>query len=223
MPRKLERVAEEQLLQTLSSSIEEQSSTALYACGGAIGIDEGHQPITIRFDVGKPKGTARKVVFPTTSDTDVQELVKTCLPASFGRAGKDVFDESYRRAGKLDNLNFSTSFHPADFGIIDSIQQLLRPGIKGSELNPSTMVRAELYKLNVSSRLCVVMTTDAGRSTPVPLASSRLMSIPREVQTNLDPSLSAFPTRIRVVSLWSATRSERLFSTGATLLKLSPG
>jgi hypothetical protein len=31
----------------------------------------------------------------------VEQLVADCQPATFGRGGKDVYDESYRKAGAL--------------------------------------------------------------------------------------------------------------------------
>ncbi len=71
-------------------------------------------------------------------------------PASFGLAGKNVYDEGYRKALKLDTSQFSTNFCPYTLGIVDAIAQILLPeASKGKERG----VKAELYKLNVSQSL----------------------------------------------------------------------
>ncbi|KAL2064514.1 hypothetical protein VTL71DRAFT_3651 [Oculimacula yallundae] len=95
---------------------------------------------------------------PSFSKTSKQ---LTCLPATFGFNNRDVLDETYRKAGKLDAENFSTSFHPADFGVLDAIGQCLLPGLGlkadcmkmglGKGRGAHWGVRAELYKLNVYS------------------------------------------------------------------------
>lgn len=71
-------------------------------------------------------------------------LIKTCQPATFGLGSKDVYDENYRKAIKLDETDFSTNFNPYVAGIIDAIGQALLPS--GHEQRG---IRAELYKLNV--------------------------------------------------------------------------
>ena len=81
-----------------------------------------------------------------------KNLLHHCDPATFGVGGRDVLDEEYRKAAKLDPSDFSTNFHPHDCGIVDSIQQILLPstirGGQGIGIGPQG-VRAELYKLNV--------------------------------------------------------------------------
>lgn len=93
----------------------------------------------------------------TGTDATVQDLLDNCAPASFGKNGKDVLDESYRKAVKLDVDQFSTNFNPYELGIIGAIAQTLLPGIakpiadKAGEHTfvESLGVIAELYKLNV--------------------------------------------------------------------------
>jgi hypothetical protein len=51
-------------------------------------------------------------------------------------------DESYRKAGKMDAVNFSTNFNPNNTGIIENIREFLL-----KDRNSSTQV--ELHKLNV--------------------------------------------------------------------------
>lgn len=81
-------------------------------------------------------------------------LLQTCVPASFGMGGKDVLDETYRKAGKLDRSQFSVDFHPHDYGILDVIAQTLLPDVCGGYLEDRKDHRgvlADLYKLNVST------------------------------------------------------------------------
>lgn len=85
-------------------------------------------PIAFRWDVSK-EGSARTLHFPisetqspnSTKGTLFNELVRSCSPVTFGREDKDILDESYRRAGKLDRSQFSVDFHPHDYGIVDAI------------------------------------------------------------------------------------------------------
>jgi hypothetical protein len=67
----------------------------------------------------------------------LKQLVKDCKPATFGLGAKDVLDETIRRASKLESSEFSTSFNPCDFGIVDAIVQaflvnIVRPERKAS-------------------------------------------------------------------------------------------
>ncbi|KAJ2980851.1 hypothetical protein NUW58_g6836 [Xylaria curta] len=61
----------------------------------------------------------------------------------------DTYDESYRRALKMDPTAFCTTFDPYSVGIIDAVAQVLLPSVSGSTTHRG--VRAELYKLNVYS------------------------------------------------------------------------
>ncbi|KAI2473118.1 hypothetical protein F4781DRAFT_380618 [Annulohypoxylon bovei var. microspora] len=152
------------------------SRSATFTCGGSIPIKPASQssneaeantenipqvktdelsslPITIRWD-SQRSGATYKITLPiAASDDDGQAqlaaLVDDCQPASFGYQGKNIYDESYRKATKLDCSDFSTSFCPYSLGIIDTIAQVLLPNSSGR--NPRTGVRAELYKLNFYS------------------------------------------------------------------------
>lgn len=59
----------------------------------------------------------------------LEQLITACQPATFGRGGKDVYDETYRRAGALSAAEFMTDFCPYETGIIDVVTQLLLPPI----------------------------------------------------------------------------------------------
>ncbi|KAF9535324.1 hypothetical protein CPB83DRAFT_841574 [Crepidotus variabilis] len=78
---------------------------------------------------------------PTGSQ--IVDLAKACQPATFGVDQKDVLDESYRKAGKMDANNFATQFSPSDLGMVAAIEHHLLRG-RGEQT-----IRAELYKLNV--------------------------------------------------------------------------
>ena len=158
------------LLQDLAAAVNGQAAAATFACGGSVPIVEpaamancSHSepirtcsPITLRYDAGSASENS-KISFPLPPNSEVSQsmldgLVNACQPATFGLEGKDVLDESYRKATKLDASAFSTNFHPHDCGIIESIQQILLPStIPGGQaigIGPQG-ARAELYNLNV--------------------------------------------------------------------------
>lgn len=101
------------------------------------------------------KLTLPPIVSNTSGTVAIEELLKACTPATFGKKGQEVLDESYRKAVKLDSDQFSTSFNPYEAGIIDAIAQSLLPGIAKpfsdgeSKHEENLGVIAELYKLNV--------------------------------------------------------------------------
>ncbi|KAH8722970.1 hypothetical protein GQ44DRAFT_657499 [Phaeosphaeriaceae sp. PMI808] len=124
-----------------------------YACGGTIKVHEVATegcslPVTIRWDT---KGSIEKLSLPfdptvsSDSELGLQTLLSATEPASFGFQGKDVIDESYRKATKLDSTAFSTTFCPYVVGIIDILGRTLLPQSGDS----SRSIKAELYKLNV--------------------------------------------------------------------------
>ena len=106
------------------------------------------------------KAIGKLTLPPTASQTSgtaaVEELLKACAPATFGKKGEEVLDESYRKAIKLDSDQFCTSFNPHEVGIVDTIAQSMLPAIAqpfsglDSTHEEHLGVIAELYKLNVS-------------------------------------------------------------------------
>lgn len=160
------------LLQKLASAVNGHAATATFACGGSVPLSElstgnfgpGVQnllsSVTIRWDSKDSYYKQSKISFPLPHHDDVSRkmlnfLLHYCEPATFGVGGRDVLDEKYRKAGKLDTSQFSTNFHPHDCGILDAIQQILLPstirGGQGIGIGPQG-VRAELYKLNVCTQ-----------------------------------------------------------------------
>lgn len=126
--------------------------------------------MVICWDVPNHAGHSRKISFPSsltkkgslrsksTATTDIgqsfEELLQACAPATFGLKKRDVLDENYRKAGKMDREQFAVDFHPHDHGIIDAVGQILLPEIRTTFLKDREEHRgvvAELYKLNVRS------------------------------------------------------------------------
>ncbi|KAH8824977.1 hypothetical protein DL96DRAFT_153001 [Flagelloscypha sp. PMI_526] len=95
------------------------------------------------FYVDKAGANARFVhLSEGISVSALNQLTETCEPATFGKGGEDVFDESYRKAGKLDNNRFSPLFDVRNTGV-------LAAAVSGLGRDPNEHVHAELYKLNV--------------------------------------------------------------------------
>ncbi len=74
----------------------------------------------------------------------IEDLSNACQPATFGLGQKDVLDETYRKAGKLDAGKFLWGFNP-DTG--DFVSELASGLFPWDSLNKG--IRFELYKLNV--------------------------------------------------------------------------
>ena len=109
------------------------------------------------------------------TETQAQDLSRACSLATFGLNNQDVFDESYRKAGKLDVGKFSWPFSPASRS--DFIVQLV------SGLFPSDSLRKkicfELYKLNVygkTSLSCGISLTHTARGGIILQSSPRYTS-----------------------------------------------
>ncbi|KAG7443820.1 uncharacterized protein BT62DRAFT_829825, partial [Guyanagaster necrorhizus] len=84
----------------------------------------------------------------SATEESLQDLCNASDPASFGLESKDTFDESYRKAKKLDSTQFACTFDLQAAGILDRVQMDLVEGC-----NESTKVlRAELYKLNAYAK-----------------------------------------------------------------------
>ncbi|KAL1762821.1 hypothetical protein FB107DRAFT_285249 [Schizophyllum commune] len=75
---------------------------------------------------------------------ELATLASACQPATFGVNKQDVLDETYRKAGKLDNNKFASLLKLENYGLIDTIRdELLQEGAvdKG--------IKYEVYKVNV--------------------------------------------------------------------------
>ncbi|KAF5332860.1 hypothetical protein D9611_005241 [Ephemerocybe angulata] len=81
---------------------------------------------------------------PNSKDEDILKLVEVSQRATFGRGDKDVLDESYRKAWKLDPTQFSTQFDVVRSGVLEIVHDQLLHYEKNT-----LPLEAELYKLNV--------------------------------------------------------------------------
>ena len=148
----------------LKRCIDDEQATATFTCSGTIPISESQPeetlvsaPVSIFWSTGNDS-TAHKLVLPLNGTVQessagaLQQLVADCDPASFGLGDKDVIDPEYRRAVKLNPDQFASSFHPANQGIIENIEQILLPSFSSEHENKfqSRKIHAELYKFNVS-------------------------------------------------------------------------
>ncbi|KAH9919291.1 uncharacterized protein B0H18DRAFT_1196117 [Fomitopsis serialis] len=88
----------------------------------------------------------RRIDLSSTTEEGVKHLAESCDAATFGMNNRDVLDESYRKAGKLDRKHFSPVFNPASTGLLRAIETEL---VEANDKLESPSIRAELYKLNV--------------------------------------------------------------------------
>ena len=86
---------------------------------------------------------AHCVDLANADDASLQVLLEACQPAPFGVDNKDVLDETYRKAWKMDNSNFATRLDVVNTGILECIRSMLMQG------NENKKIRPEMYKLNV--------------------------------------------------------------------------
>ncbi|KAA1470644.1 hypothetical protein DENSPDRAFT_710927 [Dentipellis sp. KUC8613] len=89
-------------------------------------------------------GDPRYVDLANATLAQLDALSASCAPAPFGLGNKDVFDETYRKAGKMDCSEFSTPLVPERTRLIDIIRDELLEGEESKK-----QIEIELYKLNV--------------------------------------------------------------------------
>ena len=157
------KIAESPLLKELRESVAKETTAFTFTCGGTVPIAPSSDepvvkqltscpPIDLRWDPSDPAipASQTKITFPLEpgNEGNLQRLVQDMAPATFGLGGKDVLDESYRKAAKLDPSQFSSTFNPYALGIVDAVAQALLPSLRHAK--QARAVRAELYKLNVS-------------------------------------------------------------------------
>ena len=86
----------------------------------------------------------RYVDFANTSFGELEQLAQVCEPASFGINDKDVLDETYRKAGKMDSELFSTPLASEHTDLVKVLRGHLLEGTDSTR-----KLKIELYKLNV--------------------------------------------------------------------------
>ena len=139
------------LLTTIAKQLSSHEKKDVFAIGGAIPLAED-KPVVIRWGAHLAQANGRLCELPVASSTTREaaftKLVEACQPATFGFGTKDVFDEDYRKAGKMDVEDLCLNLNLAEYSIMDTITQALVQSVwSKAEMNG---VRAELYKLNVS-------------------------------------------------------------------------
>jgi hypothetical protein len=88
----------------------------------------------------------RCVNFANATPGELENLAQACAPASFGMNKKEVLDESYRKAGKMELDCFSSSLDPMETGLVKIVRNYLLEGTQARN-----HVVAKLHKLNVYS------------------------------------------------------------------------
>jgi hypothetical protein len=86
----------------------------------------------------------RFIDFASATSEDLDLLTATCVPATFGRGNEDVYDESYRKALKMDGSDFAVQLDLVSSGIMRTLEDQLLQGE-----TEKMYIRAELYKLNI--------------------------------------------------------------------------
>jgi hypothetical protein len=96
-------------------------------------------PIQVRYG-SSGLGSTLNIPGSELSSTEFKELLNVSLPATFARAGEEVLNEGYRKAGKLDRGHFATDFCPYAVGIVDTLTQIFLPQTKQSKHDRSIKV-----------------------------------------------------------------------------------
>ena len=71
-------------------------------------------------------------------------MADACDKAKFGRGNETVLDETYRKAGQMDEENFTIRFDAERVGLMPAVHSSLFP-----DMDASSEIYALLYKLNV--------------------------------------------------------------------------
>jgi hypothetical protein len=157
------------VLENLRLSVTGAKADASFCCGGSVAIQPfaantvivdskaASPPVILHWD--QPDGGPGRMVFgdektsSAESQAHIRNMCNSCQAATFGRQGQDVYDATYREALKLEPSQFTTNFHPHDYGILDDLAQILLPSYLGGDREDEDLlgVHAELYKLNVYS------------------------------------------------------------------------
>lgn len=100
----------------------------------------------------------RFIDFASATPEELDQLAAACQPATFGHGAEDVYDETYRKAGKMDAQNFSIQLDPVSSGLIQTIESQLAP----TQTKKPMSIKAEIYKLNVYGGFASSITDECG-------------------------------------------------------------
>ncbi|KAF8636132.1 hypothetical protein AX17_003764 [Amanita inopinata Kibby_2008] len=119
----------------LSSSIEHPAPF----CSGTFPVSPADFIIYYR-----KEDNARWLNLLNPSVDSLKRLAEDCDPATFGVGHEDVYDESYRKAGKLGSNAFRPVFDPTNLGLLHILRESLLRGVESQR-----PIRAELHSMNV--------------------------------------------------------------------------
>ncbi|KAJ7144388.1 hypothetical protein C8R44DRAFT_759822 [Mycena epipterygia] len=103
------------------------------------------EDLVVYYDVEGEK-YPRRIDFRNAIEEDLAALAVAYQQATFGVNQKDVLDESYRKAGKMDLIQFTARLDVVASGILDAI---IPDILQGQNMDGEKVLRAEMYKLNV--------------------------------------------------------------------------
>lgn len=86
----------------------------------------------------------RHINLAKATPDELEQLAQACEPASFGKKHENVFDETYRKAGKMDPECFASSLDLFHTDLMKIIRGYLLEGTQSKEI-----IKTELYKLNI--------------------------------------------------------------------------
>ena len=139
--KSLRSIAEICYLKELRQMLHGESPPATSVCDGEVELS---QPVTVRWDLGSRHGVVR---FPAPpNDDSFQHLHEIC---------QSVVSEEKQLHLKLHKTDFTTDFHPYDYGINHIIEQLMLPSILNASEYSNLIgskyfgVKTELETLNV--------------------------------------------------------------------------
>ncbi|KAF8636133.1 hypothetical protein AX17_003765 [Amanita inopinata Kibby_2008] len=108
-------------------------------CSGTFPVS----PADLVIYYGKEKDACRIDLLNASTDC-LRHLADACDPATFGVGHEDVYDVSYRKAGKLGFEAFRPTFEPMNLGLANIVRDRLLRGLQAQK-----PIRAELYNMNV--------------------------------------------------------------------------
>jgi len=148
-PKSLRETAEKLIISNLGNMAD--SITSRFSCGGQLKLVP-NSTVSIAYKTADEQSSSAEKVkvakmdkvtwceFPGANQTEISELLKSCIVASFGYKGESVVDKNYRDAFKLDPTDFMKTFQLCDTPILGEI----------GSINPNYgNLQAELYKLNI--------------------------------------------------------------------------
>jgi hypothetical protein len=144
--RSLQQMAEGRLIGQLTDAATGYQASANFSYGGSFPIDirsmTGYgdftstktpimsPPVITRWDA--PSGeVSGRITFPVPRES--MKSSKNLL--RIANCGEDILDDSIRSAGKRESSEFSTSFNPYNYGIVDAFAQALLSGIARREVS----------------------------------------------------------------------------------------